>query len=90
MSPRLREDGRAGKVNGLSRPSRAFGRRVRIPQRRSMPLLAAGAGLYVVCLAIPVFLHEVSPVIVAGAFAGTLFVLLGLHHRWTRPATLPE
>jgi hypothetical protein len=90
MTPRLREDVRPGKVNGLSRPPRAFGRHVKVPQRHSMPLLAVGAGLYVVSLAIPVFLHEVSPAIVAGAFAGTLFVLLGLHHRWTHPATVPE
>ena len=55
-----------------------------------MSLIAAGAGLYAVALAAPVFLHQVSPVVVAGAFAGTLFVLLGLHYRWTRPTSLAE
>jgi len=90
MAPALREDLRAGKVNGLARPTRSLGRRVETPRRHPVSLLVAGAGLYVASLAIPLFLHEVSPAVVAGAFGGTLLVLLGLHNRWTRPAALPE
>lgn len=84
MATGPREDLRTGKVNGLSRPSPAVWRRIQVPRRRSLSLLAAGTGLYVACLAVPLVLREVSPLVVAGAFAGTLIVLLGLHNRWTR------
>jgi hypothetical protein len=88
MAARLQADVRAGKVNGLQRPPPWTGRRVRTPKRYPFSLIAGGAGLYAVCLAVPVFLRQVNTIVVAGAIVGTAFVLVGLHARWTRSSVL--
>ena len=74
----------AGKVNGLQRPSRFRGPRLRLPRGAPLSLVAAGAGVYAFALSFPLFLRQVSPLVFAGAVLGTVLLLVGLHVRWTR------
>lgn len=83
MAARVAAPVRAGKVNGLQRPAPTLGRTLRVPRHRPGPLLVAGAGLYAVCLAVPVVLHQMASFVAGGAVLGTVLLLFGLHTRWT-------
>jgi hypothetical protein len=59
-----------------------------VPKRYPFSLIAGGAGLYAISLAVPVFLRQVNTIVIASALLGTAFVLVGLHARWTRSPVL--